>query len=91
MTTLVLPNRLTLTQATACLAQLVERLQAESDPTVVVDASALEQFDSAALALLLACRRECTALGRAFAVRALPERLQSLAALYGIEELLPAA
>jgi phospholipid transport system transporter-binding protein len=89
MTTLVLPARLTLTQATACLGQLIERLQSESDPDVVVDATALEQFDSAALALLLACRRECIALGRVFAVHALPERLKSLAALYGIEELLP--
>jgi phospholipid transport system transporter-binding protein len=51
----------------------------------------LTQFDSSALAVLLECRRESSALGRGFAVKGLSPRLRELAALYGIAGLLPAA
>ncbi|WP_408908565.1 lipid asymmetry maintenance protein MlaB [Variovorax paradoxus] len=44
-----------------------------------------------ALAVLLECRREASALGRGFAVKGLSPRLRELAALYGIAGLLPAA
>ncbi len=88
---LVLPADLTRTQANACLKMLLQGLQSEPGPTVVVDATALGRFDSAALAVLLECRREGQHLGKAVAIRAMPERLRDLAALYGIAELLPAA
>jgi len=58
---------------------------------VVADAGALHRFDSSALAVLLECRREALALGKAFAVARMPPRLRELAAVYGVGELLPAA
>lgn len=86
-----LPQELTQSQATACLAQLVQGLRAQTGPDVELDASALERFDSAALAVLLAFRRECVATGKNFKLCGMPQRLADLAALYGIAELLPAA
>lgn len=87
---LVLPQALTQAQATACLHSLVQGLRAHSDPQVVLDASPLVRFDSAALAVLLELRGEVLALGKRFLIRGLPTRLADLAALYGIDELLPA-
>ena len=86
---LVLPSDLTRIQASACLQMLVQGLRAEQGPTVVVDAGALGRFDSAALAVLLAFRREGLAAGKTLALRAMPARLRDLASLYGIAELLP--
>ena len=57
---------------------------------VVADAGALREFDSSALAVLLDCRREAVAAGKAFTVRGLPPRLRQLAGLYGVAELIPA-
>jgi len=87
--TLVLPTELTHAQAQACLRMLTQGLKPGPLP-VVADASALSIFDSSALAVLLACRREALSLGRAFTVRGLHPRLAGLARLYGIAELLPA-
>ena len=78
-------------QASACLRMLVQRLKSEAGPTLVVDATALDRFDSSALAVLLELRRESLAVGKQFAVRGLPARLANLATLYGIAELVPAA
>lgn len=58
-------------------------------PQVVVDASALRQFDSSALAVLLDCRRFVVAMGWALVVQGMPPRLRQLAALYGVADLLP--
>ncbi len=88
---LTLPAELTQTQASACLRQLSQALPAEGGPCVVVDASALQRFDSAALAVLLDLRRTALAAGKSFAVAALPSRLADLARLYGIDGLLPAS
>lgn len=88
---LVLPKELTQFEATACLRMLVQGLRAQSGPDVVVDASGLSRFDSAALAVLLEFRRESLALGKRFSIRGLPVRLADLATLYGIAELLPSA
>ncbi len=88
---LVLPVDLTRVHATACLQMLVQGLRSEPESTVVVDAGALDRFDSSALAVLLEFRRESLSLGKRLAIRAMPERLRDLAALYGIGELLPAA
>jgi phospholipid transport system transporter-binding protein len=87
---LVLPAELTHTQATASLRMLLQGLRSQKGD-VVVEASSLARFDSSALAVLLQCRREAVAIGRAFAVRGLPERLRSLSKLYGVDALLPAA
>ena len=88
---LTLPAELTQTQARACLGALAQGLRAAADGTVVVDASALQRFDSAALAVLLALRRQSLALGKAFAVAHMPAQLADLATLYGISELLTPA
>lgn len=65
-------------------------LMASQPAQVVADAGALQQFDSSALAVLLACRREALAAGKSFAVHNLPARLHQLAGLYGVAELFPA-
>jgi phospholipid transport system transporter-binding protein len=63
-----------------------------SEPAgVVLDASALMQFDSSALAVMLACRRDALAAGKTFSVHGLPARLSQLAGLYGVAELVPSA
>lgn len=86
MNPLVLPARLTHTEAQACLLRLQE--QATQPGDLWVDASALSEFDSAALATLLALRRWAQAQGRAMALRQVPPRLAELVALYGVGELL---
>ena len=58
---------------------------------VVIDATLLTQFDSSALAVMLACRREALATGKTFAVVGLPAKLGQLAGLYGVAGLMPAA
>jgi phospholipid transport system transporter-binding protein len=85
MSALALPQTLTQAQATACLAGL--RAQAGAG-AVQVDASALRQFDSSALSVLLALRRDCLARSQGFAVKGMPARLGQLAALYGVDGLL---
>jgi phospholipid transport system transporter-binding protein len=88
---LKLPDTLTQNQATDCLAELTQGVQREADSQVIVDAGLLRNFDSSALAVLLAVRRECARAGKHFTVQGLPQRLRDLAALYGIERLLPSA
>jgi len=89
--TLMLPPRLTHDEAPACMRMLQQGLTAQQGSSAVVDASALSQFDSSAIAVLLECRREAAALGRGFAVKGLPARLRELAMLYGVAGLLPSA
>ena len=90
---LKLPAALTHDQATALVKIFHMVLLAEpaNREPVVADAESLSRFDSSALAVLLACRRQAQALGRAFYVRGLPPRLRQLAGLYGIAELIPDA
>ena len=91
---LVLPAELTQRQAAACSRMLAQGLRSQAagpQPAVLADATALERFDSSALAVLLECRREALAQGKGFAVKGLPPRLRELAGLYGVAELLPPA
>lgn len=85
---LALPALLTHDQATACAQSLGLDIRAEKGETVFIDASALEKFDSSALAVLLQCRRDSVTSGKSFAVTGLPHQLRELADLYGISELL---
>jgi len=82
-----LPESLTQATATLCLNELGNALSAQP-AAVVVDASALNRFDSSALAVLLALRRQAAQLGKSFTVEGLPQRLGDLARLYGIAALL---
>ena len=102
MPVLALPERLTHAESAACMQALAAQVgQAARGVSagvmpggvavVEADASALKQFDSSALAVLLECRRAAQRAGAGFAVRGLPERLRTLAGLYGVAELLPAA
>lgn len=69
------------------LAQAIDALPAGSP--AVLDAAPLLQFDSSALALILGLRRHCQASGRPpLQVQGLSERLQGLAKLYGVAELM---
>ena len=86
---LTLPAILTQSQANDCLEKLTQDVQQEAEKKVIVDAAPLSSFDSSALAVLLALRRECARAGKRFAVQGLPQRLRDLATLYGIEGLLP--
>ncbi|MDH5856591.1 STAS domain-containing protein [Lampropedia aestuarii] len=91
MLNLQLPVRLTRDEVVGWVRDIEPLLkQAKaSGETVAVDASALKQFDSSALAALLAVHRETQSLGVTFAgVQGMSVTLQSLAQVYGIDELL---
>jgi len=73
------------------LAQSLEQLAAAdsvSTSELQVDASALQHFDSSALAVLLELRRQTQARGQSFRVTGMSARLSELAGLYGVDELL---
>ena len=54
-----------------------------------VDLGEVTEMDSAALALCLAWLRDAKARGAALTFSNLPESLQTIARLYGVEKLLP--
>jgi phospholipid transport system transporter-binding protein len=82
---LALPAKLNIAQAGAAVAALSAQA-AQASGALVVDASALEEFDSAAIAVLLELKR--AAKGRAFSVSGAPQAMVELAGLYGMAELL---
>lgn len=84
---LVLPARLLSGDVPAFWPQAQTAL-AQCTGECRVDASALTQFDSSALAMLLALRREAQARGCALVWHGASGRLADLAALYGIDGLL---
>jgi phospholipid transport system transporter-binding protein len=80
-----LEGRLTVAEAGAVLAASRSLpLPAQGE----VDLARIGAFDSAAVAVLLALRRRAAAEGAALAFTAMPERLEALARLYGVEGLL---
>jgi phospholipid transport system transporter-binding protein len=80
-----LPERVTMAEAGA-LARGLEPLWAEARP--VLDASALEAFDSAAISLLIEARRQAAERGRPLVITGVPPRLLDLAGLYGVRALI---
>ncbi|MBA4212971.1 MAG: anti-anti-sigma factor [Polaromonas sp.] len=86
--TAILPERLTLEQAVPMLAQLMPSLMSQPGPQVVLDASALREFDTSAVAVLLEWRRVLRPQGKTLLVQHAPQRLRDLVALYGVQELL---
>lgn len=88
-----LPAVVTHERASNCALALRKALTLSRKLALVVrvDAGALQQFDSSALAVLLDCRRAVVAMGLEFRVDHLPERLRQLAVLYGVSDLLPVA
>lgn len=88
MTTISLPTHLSVQLGRAPLDTLVQAVNAlPAGSPAVLDAAPLQQFDSSALALILGLRRHCQATGRTLEVQGMPERLQGLAKLYGVAEL----
>jgi phospholipid transport system transporter-binding protein len=85
-----LPAVLTQAQAQSVADALVKTLLANvaQGAQAVIDASALTQFDSSALAVVLACRRAVLAQGGQLQVLGLPDRAQALARVYGVADLL---
>lgn len=84
------PATLTHAQAESYLAQCRALLsQATVPATVQVDAAALHEFDSSALAVLLALRREALKRGAQWRLLGLAPRARLLAQVYGVAELLP--
>ena len=87
--TIALPSVLTAEAVTAAQPQLLRQVrEAAQSNAVVLDASAVQSFDSAGLALLLACRRAVQAQGASLQVTGWPASLQALAQVYGVLPLL---
>jgi phospholipid transport system transporter-binding protein len=85
---LVLPQTVTVNEARDVMRMLEQTVRRDSEPELVIDASALSEFDTAALAVLLECARQAKAWGKGFVVRGAPPKLAELAALYGVDALL---
>jgi len=75
---------LTHASATTALAAGLSRIEAGA---TVIDCSALAQFDSSALAVLLAWRRAGQARGKPVEILNVPAALASLAQVYGVDAL----
>lgn len=90
VSTLALPERLTLAEADQTLVRLGGDLAQQADATVVVNAGSLQVFDSSSLAVLLELRRRLLVQGKTLRVNGWPRRLEDLAALYGVRDLLAA-
>jgi phospholipid transport system transporter-binding protein len=69
---------------------LAASLEAELPATGVIDLERIESVDSAGVALLLAWKRRAESEGKPLVFAHLPASLDSLARLYGVEELLVA-
>ncbi len=79
------PTTLTMYEAEKVLAQ---GLQAIAAGDTQIDLGALQHFDSAAIATLLAWQRAASKLGKTLDVTQRPLGLDSLAKLYGVDQLL---
>jgi phospholipid transport system transporter-binding protein len=79
------PTTLTMYEAEKVLAQ---GLQLLATGDTEIDLGALQYFDSAAIATLLAWQREASTLGKTLRITQLPPDLGSLAKLYGVDHLL---
>lgn len=83
-----LPQTLTLGSAVAALDALRAAVAAGGGGPLAIDASQLQVFDTAALAVLLQAQRLAQGTGRALQVQGAPAQLTQLAQLYGVAELL---
>lgn len=92
MNTFSLPEKITHKEAPSVLAEFKSVLQtlgadadADAERSFCVDAASLRVFNSAALAVLLALKRELQAVGLELQVTRLPGQLQNLAQVYGVD------
>ncbi|MFM7971653.1 MAG: lipid asymmetry maintenance protein MlaB [Betaproteobacteria bacterium] len=82
-----LPTRLTMQEATAVLGGLQGAIGRAGDEPVELSAGALRELDTAAISVLLQCRRLARARGLALVLQSVPPKLAALMALYGVAEL----
>ena len=94
MSPLKLPARLRMDDARAAWAQMSPALRAEAAQVlaaagreVTLSASALSDFDSSALSLLLSAARQCNEQGVTLKLDDAPAKLRELARVYGVAEL----
>ena len=84
-----LPASLTMASTAQCQLELSRRIGSSgAGSSFEIDASALQELDSSALALLLDVQRQAHERGLSLSLRGLPAQLMQLAALYGVSELL---
>jgi phospholipid transport system transporter-binding protein len=84
-----LPATITMESAAAVHASVQAAMQQGSGAQAVAfDASELKAFDTSALAVLLAAQRSAQAKGQSVLIQQAPAKLNQLAALYGVSELL---
>lgn len=86
-----LSTHATLAQARALAAELDAAIGQAGAGGLCLDAAALAEFDTAAVALLLHAQRTAAARALPLFLRAAPPKLHQLARLYGVHSLLPAA
>ncbi|MBI5254937.1 MAG: STAS domain-containing protein [Burkholderiales bacterium] len=86
MATIALPAVLTIGEASAALARLQQAIA--DDPAPVLDASALKELDTSAVAVLLECQRTATEAGKRLQLVGAPPKLGQLAQLYGVDALI---
>ncbi|HNU09929.1 MAG TPA: STAS domain-containing protein [Rubrivivax sp.] len=84
-----LPAEASLAQARALETEIDAAVAAADATGLCIDASALADFDTSAIALLLHARRAAAARAVPLALRSLPVKLRELARLYGVQSLLP--
>lgn len=85
---LALPAEVTMGRAPALVAE-VDAAVARSSGGLRIDASALAELDTSAIALLLHASRAARAKALQLEVSGTPPKLRELARLYGVLELLP--
>jgi phospholipid transport system transporter-binding protein len=92
---LKLPNSVRVDAAPALWSSLQASLRAEAAQVsngagaeLSINAADLQQFDSVVLTLLLSASRLCADLGLRLCVQNVPAKLQELARVYGVAELL---
>jgi phospholipid transport system transporter-binding protein len=91
MTVLTTPSQLTHDTCPAALADWraqIAALPANAASNLSLELNALTQFDSSALAVLLALKREWSGPGKTVQLQSLPAKLSQLAQLYGVQDLL---
>jgi len=94
-TMLKLPASVRMAQAPALWVALQASLRAEAaqvrsaaGAVVRISAAELQQFDSSVLSLLLSAARLCSDEGVRLSLQQVPPKLQELARVYGVAELL---
>lgn len=88
MSTFALPAEATLAQARALEAEIDAAVAAAGVEGLCIDAAALTEFDTSAIALLLHARRAAAACALPLRLHGAPPKLRQLAQLYGVAALL---